>query len=78
MTARGGASDFDAVTRVVLPSGLRLLCAPLPATHRTSVSIHVRSGSRFEPAELGGISHFHEHMLHRGTRSHGSAHALAA
>ncbi|HWA77122.1 MAG TPA: pitrilysin family protein [Polyangiaceae bacterium] len=77
MSASGGSSAFDAVTRVVLPSGLRLLCAPLPATHRTSVSVHIQSGSRFEPPELGGISHFHEHMLHRGTRSHGSAHALA-
>lgn len=64
-------------TRLVLPSGLRVLCAPLPDTHRASVSVHVRSGSRFEPPELGGISHFHEHMLHRGTRSYGSAHALA-
>ncbi|HET9931688.1 MAG TPA: pitrilysin family protein, partial [Polyangiaceae bacterium] len=35
------------------------------------------SGSRFEPHGLGGISHFHEHMLHRGTTAHPTAHALA-
>jgi predicted Zn-dependent peptidase len=71
------AGEAGTPTRLVLPSGLRLICAPLPATHRTSVSVLIQSGSRHEPPELGGISHFHEHMLHRGTRSHGSAHALA-
>lgn len=65
------------ILRRVLGSGLRLLSVPLPATHRAAITLHVSSGSRFEPAELGGISHFHEHMLHRGTRSHASAHALA-
>jgi predicted Zn-dependent peptidase len=77
MSSSVAASEAGTATRLVLPSGLRLICAPLPATHRTSVSVLIQSGSRHEPAELGGISHFHEHMLHRGTRSHGSAHALA-
>ena len=66
-----------ALQRFVLKSGVRLMCAPLPTTHRVAVSVHVHSGARFESAELGGISHFHEHMLHRGTSSHPSAHALA-
>jgi len=60
-----------------LPSGLRVVCAPLPHTHRAAVTLHVSSGSRFEPPELGGVSHFLEHMLHRGTERHRSAHALA-
>lgn len=60
-----------------LASGLRVLCAPLPATHRAAVAVYVRTGSRFEPPELGGVSHFLEHMLHRGTPAHPSAHALA-
>jgi predicted Zn-dependent peptidase len=34
-------------------------------------------GSRYERAANNGISHFLEHMLHRGTRSHPSAHAQA-
>lgn len=60
-----------------LDSGLRIQCAPLPATHRAAIAVHVRTGSRFEPPELGGVSHFLEHMLHRGTPTHPSAHALA-
>lgn len=58
-------------------SGLKIVCAPLPATHRAAVVVHVRTGSRFEPPELGGVSHFLEHMLHRGTPRHPSAHQLA-
>ena len=69
-------TDFELV-RTLLPSGLPVLCAPLHNTHRAAVTLHVRSGSRFEPAELGGVSHFLEHMLHRGTRRFPSAHELA-
>jgi len=66
-----------ALTETRLDSGLRVLCAPLPHTHRAAVTVHVRTGSRFEPPELGGVSHFLEHMLHRGTPEHPSAHELA-
>jgi predicted Zn-dependent peptidase len=66
-----------ALTQTKLESGLRILCAPLPATHRAAITVHVRTGSRFEPPELGGVSHFLEHMLHRGTPNHPSAHELA-
>jgi predicted Zn-dependent peptidase len=60
-----------------LASGIRLTVAPMPAVHRVAVAVHVQSGPRFEPAELGGISHFLEHMLHRGIPNHPSAHAQA-
>jgi predicted Zn-dependent peptidase len=36
--------------------------------HSVSVGIWLRSGSRREPAELNGISHFIEHMVFKGTR----------
>jgi predicted Zn-dependent peptidase len=45
--------------------------------HSASVAVHLRVGSRYETARDNGISHFLEHMLHRGTRSHDSAHAQA-
>jgi predicted Zn-dependent peptidase len=60
-----------------LGSGIRLSIAPLPSVHRAAVSLHVKSGPRYEPAELGGISHFLEHMLHRGIPGHPTAHAQA-
>ncbi len=75
MTSPNGSSF--AVVRKVLGSGVRFLCAPLPATHRAAITVHISSGPRFEAEPLSGISHFHEHMLHRGTQRHPSAHALA-
>lgn len=60
-----------------LKSGVRLAIAPLPAVHRAAVAVHVQSGPRFEPGELVGISHFLEHMLHRGIPAHPTAHAQA-
>jgi predicted Zn-dependent peptidase len=49
----------------------------MPAARSAAVSIHVRVGSRFESRRDNGISHFLEHMLHRGTAAHPSAHAQA-
>ncbi len=60
-----------------LSNGLRVLTANTPHLHTSVATLHVRVGSRFEPAELNGISHFLEHMLYRGTPRHPSAHAQA-
>jgi predicted Zn-dependent peptidase len=77
MTSSFGTLPGDAITRRTLGNGVRVVCARLPHVHRAAITLHVRSGSRFEQPDLGGISHFHEHMLHRGTQTHPSAHALA-
>jgi predicted Zn-dependent peptidase len=77
MTISANALTDEAIARRTLPNGLRALCVALPHVHRAAVSVHVQSGSRFEPVMLGGISHFHEHMLHRGTRTYPTAHTLA-
>ncbi len=45
--------------------------------HRASATYVLRVGPRFEQPEHVGISHFLEHMLHRGTATHPSAPALA-
>jgi predicted Zn-dependent peptidase len=68
---------IERTERTELGSGVRLEIAALPHVHRASVSVAVRSGPRFEPPELGGISHFLEHMLHRGIPSRPSAHEQA-
>lgn len=60
-----------------LEQGARLTVVPLPAVHRAAVAVHVRCGPRYEPPELVGISHFLEHMLHRGIPAFPSAHAQA-
>lgn len=65
------------VERHRLPRGPRLVIVRLPRAHSVAVAVHVKVGSRFEPKRHNGISHFLEHMLHRGTVTHPSAHALA-
>lgn len=52
-----------------LPNGLRLLVTPMPYARSVSVSVYVAAGSRYEatPAE-GGLSHFLEHLLFKGTK----------
>jgi len=66
-------------TRVetTLPSGLRVSAVRMPHVRRSVIDVHTRIGSRFETAEQNGISHFLEHMLHRGTARYPSAHAQA-
>ena len=55
------------VQKEILPNGLVVLTEPMDHVHSVSVGIWVRSGSRREPAELNGISHFIEHMVFKGT-----------
>jgi predicted Zn-dependent peptidase len=65
------------ITRQVLPNGVRLNLVHMPFVHRAALDVHVRVGSRFESRRDNGISHFHEHMLHRGIPGHPTAHAQA-
>jgi predicted Zn-dependent peptidase len=60
-----------------LSSGLRVLLVPLQHARSAAVTVHVRVGSRFETRRDNGLSHFLEHMLHRGTEQHPSAHTQA-
>jgi predicted Zn-dependent peptidase len=65
------------ITRQVLKNGVRLNLVHMPFVHRSALDVHVRVGSRFESLRDNGISHFHEHMLHRGIPGHPTAHAQA-
>lgn len=51
----------------ILPNGLVVLTEPMEHVHSVSLGIWLRTGSRREPAELNGISHFIEHMVFKGT-----------
>jgi predicted Zn-dependent peptidase len=48
-------------------NGLVLIVEPMTEVRSVSVGIWLRGGSRREPAELNGISHFIEHMVFKGT-----------
>ena len=65
------------ITSQLLGNGVRLSVVRMPAVHSAALDVHVRVGSRFETPRENGISHCHEHMLHRGIPGHRTAHAQA-
>ena len=71
------AKAFPRVERLRLSGGPRVVLVPTLHAHTAAIIVHVRAGSRYERAADNGISHFLEHMLHRGTPSHPSAHEQA-
>jgi predicted Zn-dependent peptidase len=64
------------IRRTVLPNGLIILTERMDHLRSVAMGVWIKSGSRCEPAEINGISHFVEHMLFKGTRSR-SAQAIA-
>ncbi len=60
--------------RTVLPNGLIVLTERMEHLRSVAMGVWVKSGSRCEPAETNGISHFVEHMLFKGTRSRTAQH----
>lgn len=60
--------------RTVLPSGLIVLTERMDHLRSVAMGVWIKSGSRCEPAETNGISHFVEHMLFKGTRSRSAQH----
>jgi predicted Zn-dependent peptidase len=55
--------------REVLPSGIRIVTEAMDHVRSVAVGIWVETGSRMEPLERGGISHFIEHLVFKGTAS---------
>jgi predicted Zn-dependent peptidase len=55
------------VTREVLDTGLRLITESIPHVRSVSIGVWLMRGSRHESNEQGGIAHFVEHMLFKGT-----------
>jgi len=58
--------DMDC-TRFTLPNKLRVLVVPMPANESATVTVWVRTGSRFEDKKTNGLSHFLEHMAFKGS-----------
>jgi predicted Zn-dependent peptidase len=55
--------------RTVLPNGLIVLTERMEYMRSVAMGVWIKSGSRCEPAEMNGITHFVEHMLFKGTHS---------
>jgi predicted Zn-dependent peptidase len=62
------------IRRTVLPNGLIVLTEQMEYLRSVAMGVWIKSGSRCEPAEMNGISHFVEHMLFKGTRSRSAQH----
>jgi predicted Zn-dependent peptidase len=63
--------------KTTLDNGLRILTSEMPHTRSVTVGFFLGLGSRYEPDELGGISHFIEHMLFKGTAKRPTAKEIA-
>ena len=57
------------VVREVLGNGLRLITETMPHVRSVTLGVWLTRGSRHESDEHGGIAHFVEHMLFKGTDS---------
>ncbi len=50
-----------------LSNGIRVVSETLPKSRSVSIGVWVKVGSRHEPAEISGVSHFIEHLFFKGT-----------
>ena len=67
MTARRPADGDAAVTRTVLPGGLRVVTEHLPAVRSAAFGIWAGVGSCDEDLPHAGATHYLEHLLFKGT-----------
>src|SRR3989338_9529974 len=52
----------------VLPSGLKIITAPMAGTQAMTLLVLVGTGSKYENKNVNGISHFLEHLFFKGTK----------
>jgi predicted Zn-dependent peptidase len=57
------------IVREILGNGLRLITETMPHVRSVSIGVWLTRGSRHEQEAQGGIAHFIEHMLFKGTTS---------
>jgi predicted Zn-dependent peptidase len=55
------------IVRETLDNGLRLVTESMPHVRSVTIGVWLTRGSRHEPPGHGGIAHFVEHMLFKGT-----------
>jgi predicted Zn-dependent peptidase len=60
-----------------LPNGLKILIVPMPGLESVTVTVWVKTGSRFEEKRINGISHFLEHMVFKGSKKRPTAKAIS-
>ena len=63
--------------KTILDNGLRILTSPMHHTRSVSIGFFIGAGSRYESDEQGGVFHFIEHMLFKGTEKRPTARDIA-
>ncbi|OGM75898.1 hypothetical protein A2382_02105 [Candidatus Woesebacteria bacterium RIFOXYB1_FULL_38_16] len=63
--------------KTTLFNNLRLLTIPMPNLESATITVWTKVGSRHETKKLGGISHFLEHIVFKGTKNYPTAKALS-
>jgi len=63
--------------KTTLKNGLRVITVPQKGTQAVTVLVLVGTGSKNETKETGGISHFLEHMMFKGTKKRPDTLAVA-
>ncbi len=61
-----------------LSNGLRVIATEMPHARHVAIRLCVNAGSRDDPRDKAGISHFVEHLLFRGTERHPNESAFLA
>ena len=56
-----------------LTNGIRVVAEKINYLKSVSIGVWIGNGSRFENAEVNGVSHFIEHMLFKGTQKRSAA-----
>jgi len=57
------------ITKSTLGTGIKVISEEMTDSESTCIGLWVNTGSRYETADIGGVSHFIEHMLFKGTSS---------
>lgn len=73
---KDGHSLNYSYARQTLENGVKVVQIGQKHLHRASVSVCFRVGSRYETPRDNGLSHFLEHMVFRGTKTHPSSYEL--
>ena len=70
-----GADGAYRLTR--LPSGARIITAPMRERASVAVAVMFAVGSRYEEPERAGLAHFIEHMVFKGSQRYPTAKAIS-
>ena len=60
--------NYENYEFTTLENNLKVVTVPMRERDSAAVAVWVRTGGRYEPKGISGISHFLEHMLFKGTK----------